>query len=73
MSNENNGWISVEDLPKPFRPKHCEEYVYIVGSEVFRRISIRDDFDTSLSEGGQCYRTEEDAQKWIDFMKSMLE
>ena len=65
--------ISIEDLPKPFKPKHCEEYVYIVGNKVFRRISINDDFDTSLAESGQCYRTEEDAQKWLDFMKSMME
>lgn len=65
--------ISIENLPKPFKPKHCEEYVYIVGNKVFRRISINDDFDTSLAESGQCYRTEEDAQKWLDFMKSMME
>ena len=65
--------ISIEDLPKPFKPKDGEKYVYIVGSEVFHRISIKDDFDTSLSEGGQCYLTEEDAKKWIHFMKSMME
>lgn len=65
--------ISIEDLPKPFKPKDGEEYVYIVGSEVFHRISIKDDFDTSLSEGGQCYLTEEDAKKWIHFMKGMME
>ncbi|ABQ99948.1 hypothetical protein CGSHiGG_05030 [Haemophilus influenzae PittGG] len=22
---------------------------------------------------GQCFRTKEDAQKWLDFMKSMME
>lgn len=65
--------ISIEDLPKPFKPKHCEEYVYIAGNKVFHRISINDDFDISLAESGQCYRTEENAQKWIDFMKSMME
>lgn len=65
--------ISIEDLPKPFKPKDGEKYVYIVGSEVFHRISIKDDFDTSLSEGGQCYLTEEDAKKWIHFMKGMME
>lgn len=61
------------DLPKPFKPKDGEEYKYIVGTESFRRINIGDSFDKSLSAGGQCYRTEEDAQKWIDFMKSMME
>lgn len=65
--------IRIEDLPKPFKPKDGEKYVYIVGSEVFHRISIKDDFDTSLSEGGQCYLTEEDAKKWIHFMKGMME
>lgn len=65
--------ISIEDLPKPFKPKDGEDYKYIVGTEVFRRISIGDSFDKSLSIGGQCYRTEEDAQKWLDFMKSMVE
>ncbi|HHF5277084.1 TPA: hypothetical protein ACPO8X_001958, partial [Haemophilus influenzae] len=65
--------ISIENLPKPFKPKHCEEYVYIAGNKVFHRISINDDFDISLAESGQCYRTEENAQKWIDFMKSMME
>lgn len=65
--------ISIEDLPKPFKPKTGDEYKYIVGVEVFRRISVGDSFDKSLSMGGQCYRTEEDAQKWLDFMKSMME
>ena len=65
--------ISVEDLPKPFKPKDGDAYQYIVGTEFFRRISVGDSFDKSLSMGGQCYRTEEDAQKWIDFMKSMME
>lgn len=60
-------------LPKPFKPKTGDEYKYIVGTEVFRRISVGDSFDRSLSMGGQCYRTEEDAQKWLDFMKSMIE
>ena len=65
--------ISIEDLPKPFKPKTGDEYKYIIGTEVFRRISVGDSFDRSLSMGGQCYRTEEDAQKWVDFMKSMME
>lgn len=65
--------ISIEDLPKPYHPKTGDEYQYLVGTEVSRRISIGDSFDRSLSMGGQCYRTEEDAQKWLDFMKSMME
>lgn len=65
--------ISIEDLPKPYHPKTGDTYQYIVGTEVFCRISVEDSFDKSLSMGGQCYRTQEDAQKWIDFMKSMME
>ena len=73
MWEEPKKQISIEDLPKPFKPKTGDEYKYIVGVEVFRRISVGDSFDKSLSMGGQCYRTEEDAQKWLDFMKSMME
>lgn len=65
--------IRVEDLPKPYHPKIGDVYQYIVWTEFFRRISVGDSFDKSLSMGGQCYRTEADAQKWIDFMKSMME
>lgn len=43
--------ISIEDLPKPFKPKDGESYYHIIS----------------------CYRTKEDAQKWLDFMKSMME
>lgn len=73
MWEEPKKQISIEDLPKPFKPKTGDEYKYIVGVEVFRRISVGDSFDKSPSMGGQCYRTEEDAQKWLDFMKSMME
>lgn len=73
MWEEPKKQISIEDLPKPFKPKTGDEYKHIVGVEVFRRISVGDSFDKSLSMGGQCYRTEEDAQKWLDFMKSMME
>lgn len=73
MWEEPKKQISIEDLPKPFKPKTGDEYKYIVGVEVFRRISVGDSFDKSLFMGGQCYRTEEDAQKWLDFMKSMME
>lgn len=73
MFEEPKKQISIEYLPKPYHPKTGDEYKYIVGTEVFRRISIGDSFDKSLSMGGQCYRTEEDAQKWLDFMKSMME
>lgn len=67
--------ISIEDLPKPFKPKDGEPYFYITGGIV----EYEDDywgsnkFDKSSAERGGCYRTREDAQKWLDFMKSMME
>jgi hypothetical protein len=59
-------------LPKPFKPKKDEEYFYLGCKTVYSK-RYCDDFDHDLSEGGQCFRTEEDAQKWLDFMKSKLE
>ena len=64
--------ISIEDLPKPFKPKKDEEYFYIGCKTVYSK-RYCDDFDHDLSEGGRCFRTREDAQKWLDFMKSMME
>lgn len=31
------------------------------------------EFINWAGENGQCFRTREDAQKWLDFMKSMME
>nr|DAX79470.1 MAG TPA: hypothetical protein [Caudoviricetes sp.] len=64
--------IRIEDLPKPFKPRKDEEYFYLGCNTVYSK-RYCDDFDHDLSEGGQCFRTEEDAQKWINFMKSMME
>lgn len=64
--------IGIEDLPKPFKPKKYEEYFYLGCNTVYSK-RYCDDFDHDLLEGGQCFRTEEDAQKWLDFMKSMME
>lgn len=67
--------ISIEDLPKPFKPKDGEPYFYITGGIVEYEDDYWDSnkFDKSSAERGGCYRTREDAQKWIDFMKSMME
>ena len=81
--NEIRMWeepkISIEDLPKSFKPQAKETYYTITTSAPFRPLEIRqtynagDTLDGDLIESGFCFRTEEDAQKWIDFMKSMLE
>lgn len=66
--------ISIEDLPKPFEPKDGDKYFYFSENGV-EHVTFRetDDSDTGLAENGQCFRTEQDAQKWLDFMKSMME
>lgn len=75
MWKEPKKQISIEDLPKPFKPKDGESYYYICGRFVnciynYTEVSP---FDRVAAQNGQCFRTEKDAQKWIDFMKGMLE
>ena len=67
--------ISIEDLPKPFKPKNGESYYYICGRtiECMRKYAEVSHFDSLSAQNGQCFRTREDAQKWLDFMKSMME
>ena len=67
--------ISIEDLPKPFKPKNGESYYYICGRtiEYMRNYAEVSTFDSLSAQNCQCFRTKEDAQKWLDFMKSMME
>lgn len=67
--------INIEDLPKPFKPKDGEPYFYIYGGVIESESEFWDtnSFDIAAAERGGCYRTKEDAQKWLDFMKSMME
>ncbi len=67
--------ISIEDLPKPFKPKEGEPLYYIYCCKIFCDYEYSESSPSykSFSQNGQCYRTEEDAQKWLDFMKSMIE
>lgn len=67
--------ISIEDLPKPFKPKNGDTYFYICGFKIFKinKFFGNSTFDIGNSQNGQCFHTEEDAQKWLDFMKSMME
>ena len=62
-------------LPKPFKPKDGESYFYITGGFIECESEFWDtnNFDMAAAERGGCYRTREDAQKWLDFMKSMME
>ena len=67
--------ISIEDLPKPFKPKDGEPYFYIYGGVIECESEFWDtnSFDIAAAERGGCFRTKEDARKWLDFMKSMME
>ena len=67
--------ISIEDLPKPFKPKDSEPYFYINGGVIEYESEFWDtnSFDIAAAKKGNCFRTEQDAQKWLDFMKSMME
>ena len=64
--------ISVEDLPKPFKPDIGDEFFYFSGG-VVKYCSFYSDINADLMRGGQCFREKEDAQKWLDFMKSVME
>lgn len=59
-------------LPKPFKPDIGDEFFYLSGG-VVKYCSFYSDINADLMRGGQCFLTEEDAQKWLDFMKSMME
>ena len=67
--------ISIEDLPKPFKPKDGEKFYYVYWGEIYCDYGYSERSSTyrHLSQNGQCFRTREDAQKWLDFMKSMME
>lgn len=65
--------ISIEDLPKPFKPEFGESFYYVYGSRIENLILNINSYDEELIESGNCFRTREDAQKWLDFMKSMME
>lgn len=71
--------ISVEDLPKPFKPKLGEFYYRITSRTIFDTLGIREkeysspEYDDKAVSQGNAFRTREEAQKWLDFMKSMME
>lgn len=67
--------ISIEDLPKPFKPQTTQHYYYIDGGNIESEDEYWEinSFDRNAAMNGNCFRTREDAQKWLDFMKSMME
>ena len=67
--------ISIEDLPKPFYPEESNGYFYISDGKVAYNLyhSKYSESSVQIASNGQSFRTREDAQKWLDFMKSMME
>ena len=67
--------ISIEDLPRPFYPEESNGYFYISDGKVAYNLyhSKYSEFSAQIARNGQSFRTREDAQKWLDFMKSMME
>lgn len=64
--------INPEDLPKPFRPTLGDEF-YFIGNGTVKYCSFYSDYDVYLRANGQCFKTAEDAEMWLNFMKSKLE
>lgn len=66
--------IKVEDLPKPFKPEPRDRIYFVNGGYVMMQWFVPND-ETHLSavEMGNCFRTFEDARKWLYFMESMKE
>ena len=79
MYEEPKKQISIEDLPKPFKPKLGEYYYRITSRSFYDILDIREkeytdpEYDDKTVNQGNAFRTREDAQKWLDFMKSKLE
>ena len=67
--------INLEDLPKPFTPEETQHYYYINGGyvECEDDYVCRNVFDKEASKNGNCFRTREDATKWLDFMSRFKE
>lgn len=78
LSGPKSNTITVT-LPKPFKPKTGEEYFFIRIKGLFFDFDIdKFEFDDSElcinhSSTGRCFRTESDAQAWLDAMKNALD
>lgn len=75
MYEEPKKQISIEDLPKPFYPNDGDAYYYIFCGRIHyvKCYSETNPIDENAAKNGQYFRAKEDAQKWLDFMKGMLE
>lgn len=66
--------ISIEDLPKPFKPKEGEVYYSIGGYHNGTIVKMQANCMTDISIlSGNCFRAESDAKAWLDAMKNALD
>lgn len=72
-SKKPNVKITTVGLPKPFTPKRGEKYFSVSPDYVIPEEHYANRLTHPSILNGNCFRTEEDAQKWIDFMKSKKE
>ena len=61
------------DLPKPFIPKQGQKYYSVSPDYDEPECHFANYLKHPSIKNGNCFKTEEDAQKWIDFMKSQIE
>lgn len=68
-------------LPKPYSSKPNHDTVYYVVSSIERDDATTDyyhwdgsgdEIDLENFEKGNCFKTEDDAQKWLDYFKSLF-
>lgn len=60
------------DLPKPFIPKQGQKYYSVSPDYDEPECHFANYLKHPSIKNGNCFKTEEDAQKWIDFMKSQI-
>ena len=63
------------ELPKPFKPKKHEIYFTLTTVIPYGSLNVRQTYnagsdpDKDLIEAGLCFKTEQDAQAWVDAFK----
>ena len=66
------------ELPKPFEPKKNENFYTITSDSKYSYPKVVKTYNTGsqedklLVEGGLCFRTEQNAQAWLDAFKKAL-
>lgn len=67
------------ELPKPFKPKKNETFFTFTSDASYIPLTVRKTYNTGgsidarLIEAGLCFRTERDAQAWVDALKGLVD